>query len=58
MERKLRPSLRALVVVSFACLGLAALAAREYATAGWLALILVVFGQLVRRSQNRIVGTA
>ncbi|MFN8150811.1 MAG: DUF6351 family protein [Solirubrobacterales bacterium] len=27
MERKLRPSLRALVVVSFACLGLAALAA-------------------------------
>jgi heavy metal translocating P-type ATPase len=31
---------------------LAAIAAGEYATAGWLAFILVVFGQLVRRSAS------
>jgi heavy metal translocating P-type ATPase len=31
---------------------LAALATDEYATAGWLAFILVVFGQLVRRSAS------
>lgn len=31
---------------------IAALAVHEYATAGWLAFILVVFGQLVRRSAS------
>ncbi|MBX3409530.1 MAG: cadmium-translocating P-type ATPase [Phycisphaeraceae bacterium] len=38
-------SLAALAIVS-------ALAIQEYATAGWLAFILVVFGQLVRRSAS------
>jgi len=47
--RSLRVSSSSLAALAI----IAALAIGEYTTAGWLAFILVVFGQLVRRRRER-----